>query len=198
MDFSAAHIEAGSMSCRIQTGFPEVSKGTAGSVLELRQANNRSAWKQQIWSVAKLLLVLLATLAAAELFGKLFRFEMQFHILTLISLLCLSPHKQSCCYYYYLSSGSLWHSSKLIIAVLSVLGCCFCAATFVFVYWINRFFQCKMKEKWIFLRMLSYLLLELWDKALVLILCVFTMHFSPLNQTNTVKGFWAPVFYLTS
>lgn len=56
------------MSSWIQTGFPEVSKGTAGSVLALHQTNSRSAWKQQIWSGAKLLL--LATSAAAELFGK--------------------------------------------------------------------------------------------------------------------------------
>lgn len=70
-DFSAVH-SAGTMSCWIQTGFPQVSKGTAGSVRLNIKTNKTSAWKQQIWSGAKLLLVLLATLAAAELFGKVY------------------------------------------------------------------------------------------------------------------------------
>lgn len=66
-DFAAAHI-AGTWSVGSKQDFQSFSEGTAGSVLALHQTNTRSGWKQQIWSGAKLLL--LATLAAAELFGK--------------------------------------------------------------------------------------------------------------------------------
>lgn len=86
---------AGTMSCWIQTGFPQVSKGTAGSVLDLLETADLEWGEAPVGATCNF--------SCSRAFWKsLSRFEMQFQILTLISVLCLFPHKQS---YYYLLSG---------------------------------------------------------------------------------------------
>lgn len=96
---------AGNMSCWAQTGFPEVCKGTAGSVFSVSlKKKNRVEKKQEIWRRARGLLVLFAPLTAAELFEKVY-LDANFKCSS------ESTHWYNCCASWDgSSSGLVWYS----------------------------------------------------------------------------------------